>query len=313
MRPHDIYINETLLPITPSKITTKIKNKNNVVNLINGDDLNQLKKPGLTEYNFQVRLPHEEFPSVDNFVEPPVILELLEKLKTEEKKEGEEEDPKVFQFIVIRNTPGLVNSVNEKVTLEDYDIIEDAKEGRDILVDIFLKKYIPLKTKKLDWKEFEGKLEAIADKLKKPVAPEPAEVLYAKEKAKKEAEEATGVSVKTSLTEKPPVNIDGKNMKKVIMHATAYTPSPRENGGYNTTAKGNPLTPYKYCAVDPKVYPYGTKFYVPEFKDSPYGGVFIADDCGGAIKGNKIDLLLPDTATARKFGRKREYEMYIVE
>ena len=312
---------DTLLPITPDKINTKIKNKNEVVELINGDDLNLLKKPGLTEFNFTARLPHEKYPAVGNFVEPQVILDLLEKYKVKKSEEklsavtniGDDKDPKVFQFVIIRHTSGLQNSINEKVTLEDYEIIEDWKEGRDILVEISLKKFIPLKTQKMDWKEFEGKMQAVSESLKKPVAPEPAEVLYARQKQEQEAQEKTGITVNTSLTEIPSKEIDGKSGKKFVAHATAYTPSPRENGGYNTTAKGNPLTPYKYIAVDPKVIPYGTKVYIPEFKESPYGGVFIADDCGGAIKGNRIDVLLPDTKTANKFGRKRNYEIFILD
>lgn len=101
--------------------------------------------------------------------------------------------------------------------------------------------------------------------------------------------------------------------KPMVVNATAYTPSPKENGGGNKTARGNPLTPYKYIAVDPKVIPYGTKVYIPEFRDSPFGGVFIADDCGGAIKGNKIDVLLPNKKTASKFGRKKSYTIYILD
>lgn len=49
---YDFYIDDLLLPYIPAKINTKIKNKNKVVTLLNGEELNLLKKPGLTEFNF---------------------------------------------------------------------------------------------------------------------------------------------------------------------------------------------------------------------------------------------------------------------
>lgn len=57
-------------------------------------------------------------------------------------------------------------------------------------------------------------------------------------------------------------------------------------------------------AVDPKVIPLKTKVYV-EFP-SPYAhltGYYVAEDTGGAIKGNIIDVFLPDGGT-KNFGRR---------
>ncbi|EGY79008.1 hypothetical protein HMPREF9129_1642 [Peptoniphilus indolicus ATCC 29427] len=41
----------------------------------------------------------------------------------------------------------LNDSINKSVTLEDYEILEDAENGMDLIISIFLKQYIPLKTK----------------------------------------------------------------------------------------------------------------------------------------------------------------------
>lgn len=51
-------------------------------------------------------------------------------------------------------------------------------------------------------------------------------------------------------------------------------------------------------AVDPKLIPYGTKLYTEEF------GVRMATDCGGAIKGKRLDLYFSSHAKALEFGVK---------
>lgn len=137
---YDFYIDDLLLPITPAKINTKIKNKNKIVTLLNGEELNLLKKPGLTEFNFEFRVPSEDFPSVKQFISPQIVLNKLEDLKINKKK---------FQFIILRSQyqENLNNSINKSVTLEDYEIIEDADNGADLIISIFMKQYIPLKTK----------------------------------------------------------------------------------------------------------------------------------------------------------------------
>lgn len=137
---YDFYIDDLLLPITPKKINTKIKNKNKVITLLNGEELNLLKKPGLTEFNFEFRIPSEDFPSVKNFVSPQIVLNKLEDLKLNKKS---------FQFMILRSQyqENLNNSINKSVTLEEYEIIEDADNGADLIISIALKQYIPLKTK----------------------------------------------------------------------------------------------------------------------------------------------------------------------
>lgn len=53
------------------------------------------------------------------------------------------------------------------------------------------------------------------------------------------------------------------------------------------TATGTNPTFGRTIAVDPTIIPYGTRVYIPEFDKT-----FIAEDCGGGIKGNKIDIYM---------------------
>ncbi|MDF9517955.1 3D domain-containing protein [Bacillus sp. SI2] len=55
----------------------------------------------------------------------------------------------------------------------------------------------------------------------------------------------------------------------------------------------------KLIAVDPKVIKLGTKVWVEGY------GEAIAGDTGGAIKGNRIDVLFPTEKQAREWGRKK--------
>lgn len=100
-----------------------------------------------------------------------------------------------------------------------------------------------------------------------------------------------------------------KYSKKITMTATAYSTSASENGGYTVSAMGNPLK-YGVVAVDPNVIPLGSKVYVTAADGSWTYGVASAEDTGGAIKGNKIDLCYPSNATA--FGR-RSCVVYVLE
>lgn len=87
--------------------------------------------------------------------------------------------------------------------------------------------------------------------------------------------------------------------KEMYVEATAY--SPYDAGMSGVTALGinvrkNPNT--KLIAVDPKVIPLGSKVWVEGY------GVAIAGDTGGAIKGKRIDILMPTKDNCYDFGRR---------
>ncbi|MED0969551.1 cell wall-binding protein EntD [Bacillus paramycoides] len=92
--------------------------------------------------------------------------------------------------------------------------------------------------------------------------------------------------------------------REITVEATAYTANPSENGTYGgrvLTAMGHDLTAnpnMKVIAVDPKVIPLGSKVWVEGY------GEAIAGDTGGAIKGNRIDVLVGSDSNADSWGRK---------
>ena len=85
-------------------------------------------------------------------------------------------------------------------------------------------------------------------------------------------------------------NIDESNVTRLDVTATAYC-------GDTITSTGTTPTVGTTIAVDPDVIPYGTKVYIPEFDK-----VFTAEDCGSAIKGNRIDIFMNSEAECNNWG-----------
>lgn len=102
-----------------------------------------------------------------------------------------------------------------------------------------------------------------------------------------------------------------KYTKKITMSGTAYTNSPAENAGYSVTAMGTQLR-RGVAAVDPSVIPLGSRLYVVSADGSFVYGTAVAEDTGGAIKGNKIDLCFTSSGEAKSFGR-RDCIVYVLE
>lgn len=137
------FINGTLLPVTPSGITTKIKNQNKTVNLINESEVNILKDAGLTEISFDLLLPNVKYPFAHydgGFRKAIYYLDMLEALKLSKRP---------FRFIVSRMTSAgvVLFYTNMLVSLEEYKIEENADNGTDCKVAINLKQYKPYGTK----------------------------------------------------------------------------------------------------------------------------------------------------------------------
>jgi len=66
---------------------------------------------------------------------------------------------------------------------------------------------------------------------------------------------------------------------------------------YGITATGTVATEGRTIAVDPDMIPYGSIIYIGSHR-------YVAEDCGGAIQGNVIDIYFEDHDKALEFGRQ---------
>ena len=117
-------------------------------------------------------------------------------------------------------------------------------------------------------------------------------------KGTKEKNKVKSTSEKTSTSKK--ANSAKSSLgKKITVSATAYS-------GDTITSTGT-VPKWGTIAVDPTVIPYGTRVYIPQFDK-----YFIAEDCGGGIKGNKIDIFMNSESQCNNWG-KRTIDIYIVQ
>ena len=94
-----------------------------------------------------------------------------------------------------------------------------------------------------------------------------------------------------------------ENYKKVLnVRATAYAPGPHDNDQWgNKTRLGTQIRP-GVIAVDPNLIALGSRVYI-QYPDG-HGEYAVAEDTGGAIKGNRIDVAITSVARANDFGSK---------
>ncbi len=95
-----------------------------------------------------------------------------------------------------------------------------------------------------------------------------------------------------------------------VLHveATAYTHT--DAGCDYITAMGTTVK-LGTVAVDPRLIPYGTRMFIVSDDGEYIYGIATAEDCGGDIKENRIDLYYPTNSECTRFGR-RDCTVYIL-
>lgn len=95
-----------------------------------------------------------------------------------------------------------------------------------------------------------------------------------------------------------------KNARVETFILTAYCPCEICSEGWgNQTSTGVLATAGRTIAVDPRIIPYGTEVIID-------GKSYFAEDCGGLIKENKIDIFFESHQETIEFG-KQEKEVII--
>ncbi|WP_124065977.1 3D domain-containing protein [Clostridium sp. E02] len=86
---------------------------------------------------------------------------------------------------------------------------------------------------------------------------------------------------------------------------TAYCPCRKCSGKWGgRTSTGTIAAPEHTISVDPRVIPYGSHIMIN-------GVTYTAEDCGGGVKGNHIDIFFPTHAETRAYGTQT-IEVYLV-
>jgi 3D (Asp-Asp-Asp) domain-containing protein len=95
-------------------------------------------------------------------------------------------------------------------------------------------------------------------------------------------------------------------VKTISMVVTAYSPDARSCGdsadGITASLHHISTNAGKLVAADPRVLPMGSMISVPGYDANRIVPVL---DIGGAIKGNRLDVLFPTHEQARQFGKRR--------
>ncbi len=182
--------------------------------------------------------------------------------------------------VVQQGTPGVMVQHIEKV-YHDGKMVSMRMVGKEV------------QAKTLD------KVIAVGTK-KKPVEVKAAVQTASVKSAKK-------VQTKKAVTSNNRVSkagVDFSYKKMIHVSMTAY--SSGEPGIGTRTATGTRVTEGRTIAVDPSVIPLGWWVYIEGV------GFRRAEDTGGAIKGNKIDIYYDSVKRANTFGRKSGLKVYVI-
>ena len=160
---YHFFIGDLELPYAPSELTINIGSNNQTVSLIDGNEINILKTPKLTEIEFDIELPRGRQYAFANDLKSPIqYTDYFETLMTEKTP---------TKLIITRPAPNgsygtTANGFasNEwTVTLEGYEMKESAENAFDITVSLKFKQYIEYGTAKKTIKNNSNKAQVVQE------------------------------------------------------------------------------------------------------------------------------------------------------
>ena len=133
--------------------------------------------------------------------------------------------------------------------------------------------------------------------------------IYAQTKTEVALSSANDSQLKLNNIEKPEVVVDDKKLvKKTVSEAPSTSAGAISKGSFTATAyclKGRTAMGHGVrrgiIAADPRVLRLGSRVLLGA---GSYTGQYMVSDTGGAIKGRKIDIWVPNCSEARRFGRR---------
>lgn len=171
-----IYVDNVLMPVTPSKITRKVPGKNEEIELLGGKTVLNLQEPGLTEWSMEFLLPKVKYPFVNIIPEQQELRSqdfylthfnlLMAKAKpfdlmiirTKPNGAWDAGEPNgIFKIdmpsssenpVYVNDLDGILNKC--QCTIENFEDKDSTDEGFDKIINVTFKKYLSYGTKKVN-------------------------------------------------------------------------------------------------------------------------------------------------------------------
>lgn len=141
---YHFFIGDLEMPYAPSELKVTIGSNNKTVDLINGNEINILKNPKLTEIEFDIELPRgRQYPFANTLRSSKTYTDYFEQLmlnKTPTKLVITRPNPTIKTGIggTIKDFESTVLTVS----LEGYTIKEDAENAYDMTISLKFKEYV---------------------------------------------------------------------------------------------------------------------------------------------------------------------------